>query len=384
MDFDLNEEQALAKETAQKFAKEQIAPTVEEDEEAHLFRPERVKQMADLGFFGAIIKEEYGGTEMGHLAASVMAEECAKVHASWGLPFNMQMNGPAYTIQRFANEEQKEKYIEGLVAGEKLGCFAITEPNTGSDVASMKTTAKETDKGWVLNGSKAWISQAHVADVGIVYAYTDKTKKTKGMSAFLVDFKKTPGLSTVPIDKKFGLFCSPTSEIYFEDAEIPKEALMGELGAGFKICMSMLDTTRLSCAARAVGVASACLEASVKYANERTQFGKPLSSFQMIQEQIATMYAEHEAARFLVYRAAVNKDKYPDRRNTHETSVAKYYAGESAVFCANTAMKIHGSYGYSNEYPVGRFLRDAKSFQVVEGTSNVQKMIIARHALAQG
>jgi glutaryl-CoA dehydrogenase (non-decarboxylating) len=382
MDFDFTEEQIMARDTARKFAKEECEPTIAQDEKDHKFRPDRVRKMGELGFFGSVIKEEYGGTELGHLAASVMAEEVAKVHASWGLPFNMQMNGPAYTIQRFGNEEQKERYVEKYVNGEYFGCFALTEANTGSDVASMKTTATETDDGWVLNGSKTWISQAHVADHGLVYAYTDKDKGNKGMSAFIVDFKNTPGLTTVPIEEKFGLFCAPTSEVFFEDARIPKDAMMGERGAGFKICMSMLDTTRLSCGARAVGLAGACIDASVEYAKERIQFGKPISAFQMIQEQIAVMYVEHEAARLLVYRAAANKDKYPDKRLTHETSIAKYFAGESAVHCANTAMKILGSYGYSNEYPVGRYLRDAKSFQVVEGTSNIQKVIIARHALS--
>jgi len=381
MDFELNEEQILMRDTARKFAETQIAPTVEEDEESHRFRPERVKQMADLGFFGAVIKEEFGGTDVGHLAASIMAEECAKVSASWGLPFNMQMNGPALTIQRFGTPEQQEKYIPALIAGEALGCFAITEPNTGSDVASMKTFAKETDDGFVLNGSKTWISQGHVADTGLVYAYTDKDKGVKGMTCFIVEMKKIPGITTRPIDKKFGLFCSPTSEVFFEDARIPKDAILGKRGEGFKICMSMLDVTRLSCAARAVGLGEACLKASVAYAKERTQFGKPIAEFQMIQEQIATMYAEGEAAKLLVYRAAANKDKSPDARNTHEVSIAKYFAAEAAVNAANIAMKIHGSYGFSNEYPVGRYLRDAKSYQVVEGTSNVQKMIISRHAL---
>jgi len=381
MDFDLSEEQILMRDSARKFALGEIAPTVEADEEEHKFRPERVKKMGDLGFFGAVIKEEFGGTDVGHLAASVMAEECAKVSASWGLPFNMQMNGPALTIQRFGDPDQKKKYIPQLIAGEALGCFAITEPNTGSDVASMKTTAKETDDGFVLNGSKTWISQGHLADTGLVYAYTDKEKGVKGMTCFIVEMKKVPGITTRPIDKKFGLFCSPTSEIFFEDARIPKDAILGKRGDGFKICMSMLDVTRLSCAARAVGLGQACLDASVAYAKERTQFGKPLAEFQMIQEQIAVMYAEHEAAKLLVYRAAANKDKNTDARNTHEVSIAKYFAAEAAVAAANTAMKIHGSYGYSNEYPVGRFLRDAKSYQVVEGTSNVQKMIISRHAL---
>lgn len=381
MDFDLNEEQVLMRDTARKFAEDRIAPTVEEDEEAHRFRPERVKEMAELGFFGSVIEERYGGTEAGHLVACLMAEEVAKVSASWGLPFNMQMNGPALTIQRFGTDEQKQKYVQALVDAEMLGSFAITEPNTGSDVASMKTTAVEKDGGFVLNGNKTWISQGHVADVGLVYAYTDKDKGVKGMSCFLVDLKQTEGVSSVPIEKKFGLFCSPTSELYFEDAFVPASQMLGGRGDGFKICMSMLDVTRLSCAARAVGVAEACIKASVEYANDRTQFGKPIGTFQMVQDQIALMTVEHEAARLLVYRAATTKDKNPSARNTHEVSIAKYYAAESAVFCANTAMKIHGSYGYSDEYPVGRFLRDAKSYQVVEGTSNVQKMIIARHVL---
>jgi glutaryl-CoA dehydrogenase (non-decarboxylating) len=381
MDFDLNEEQVLMRDTARKFAEDRIAPTVEEDEEAHRFRPERVKEMAELGFFGSVIEEQYGGTEAGHLVACLMAEEVAKVSASWGLPFNMQMNGPALTIQRFGNEEQKRKYVPALVDAEMLGCFAITEPNTGSDVASMKTSAVEGDGGFILNGNKTWISQGHVADVGLVFAYTDKDKGVKGMSCFLVDLKQTKGVSAVPIEKKFGLFCSPTSELYFEDSFVPASQMLGARGDGFKICMSMLDVTRLSCAARAVGVAAACIKASVEYANDRLQFGKPIGTFQMVQDQIAQMSAEHEAARLLVYRAAATKDKHADARNTHEVSIAKYFAAESAVFCANTAMKIHGSYGFSNEYPVGRFLRDAKSYQVVEGTSNVQKMIIARHVL---
>ncbi|MFO8071415.1 MAG: acyl-CoA dehydrogenase family protein [Polyangia bacterium] len=381
MNFDLTEEQILMRDTARKFAEDRIAPTIDEDEEAHRFRPELAREMGELGFFGSVVEERYGGTEAGHLVASLMAEAVAEVSASWGLPFNMQMNGPALTIQKFGNDDQKEKYIEKLVEAEWLGCFAITEPNMGSDVAALKTTATEADGGFVLNGSKTWISQGHVADVGLVYAYTDKDKGSKGMSCFIVDLKKTEGVTTVPIESKFGLFCAPTSEIYFEDAFVPAENMLGERGKGFKICMTMLDVTRLSCAARAVGVGGACIRAAVDYANERTQFGKPIGSFQMIQEQIAEMVAEHEAAKLLVYRAAANKDAHPEVRNTHEVSVGKYIASESAVFCANTAMKILGSYGYSTEYPICRFLRDSKSYQIVEGTSNIQKMIISRHAL---
>jgi len=296
----------------------------------------------------------------------------------------MQMLGPALTILRFGSQEQKEKYLPKLVDGEWLGCFAMTEPNTGSDVASMKTHAdKQADGSFVVNGQKTWISNAHVADCGLLYAYTDReaTPKHRGMSAFIIEPKNFPGIQSVPIEEKFGLFCAPTGELIFEDAKLPADALFGEEGKGFKICMSQLDGTRLSCAARAVGVGQACLEASVEYANERKQFGRPIADFQMIQSQIAQMAAEHEAAKLLIYQAALKRDK--GERATRETSVAKYFAAEAAVHAANETMKIFGSYGYSNEYPTGRLLRDAKSYQIVEGTSNVQKMIISGYALGK-
>jgi glutaryl-CoA dehydrogenase (non-decarboxylating) len=242
----------------------------------------------------------------------------------------------------------------------------------------MKSMAVETEGGFVLNGTKMWISGVPVADLGIVYVYTDKAAKHRGMSAFIVDMH-LPGVTQKAIDSKLGLFCAPTGEIVFEDVKVPKDCLIGQKGDGFKICMAMLDNTRLSSASRAVGVARACLEHSVRYANEREQFGQPIANFQMIQEQIAEMYVEEHAARLLVYRAACNRDL--GQRNTIEVSCAKYYAAEVAVRAANQAVKIFGSYGFSTEYPVERFYRDAKSYQIVEGTSNIQKMIIARNAL---
>jgi glutaryl-CoA dehydrogenase (non-decarboxylating) len=265
-----------------------------------------------------------------------------------------------------------------LITADLLGCFAITEANTGSDVSSMKSAAQEVEDGFILNGTKMWISGVPVSDLGIVFAYTDRAAKYKGMSAFIVDMH-SPGVTQKAIESKLGLFCAPTGEIVFEDVKLPKYSLVGKKGDGFKICMSMLDNTRLSSASRAVGVARACLEHSVRYANEREQFGQPIANHQMIQEQIAEMYVEEEAARLLVYRAASNRDQ--GIKSTVEVSCAKYYAGEVAVKAANTAVKIFGSYGFSTEYPVERFYRDAKSYQIVEGTSNIQKMIIARNAL---
>ena len=378
MDFKLSEEQEAMREMAKNFAEKKISPTMEEDEKEHRFRREIVKEMARLGFFGCISPEKYGGNESGYLAACVMTEEIARISPSWGLPFNLQMNSIQSVLLNFGTEEQRERWIPKLINADLLGCFAITEPNTGSDVASMKSTAVETEDGFVLNGTKMWISGVPVADLGIVYAYTDKAAKHRGMSAFIVDMH-APGVTQKSIDSKLGLFCAPTGEIVFEDVKLPKVSLVGQKGDGFKICMAMLDNTRLSSAARAVGVARACLEHSVRYANEREQFGQPIANFQMVQEQIAEMYVEEQAARLLVYRAACNKDL--GQRNTIEVSCAKYYAAEVAVKAANQAVKIFGSYGFSTEYPVERFYRDAKSYQIVEGTSNIQKMIIARNAL---
>lgn len=382
MDFKLNEEQEMMRQLARSFARERIAPLTEKDEEDHRFRPELVREMGEMGLFGAVIDEQWGGTNAGFVASTAMTMEIAQVQASWGLPFNMQTTGPGLTIQRFGTEAQKAKYIPDLVLGKKLGCFAITEPNSGSDVASMKSTAVKVDGGWLLNGQKTWISQAQLADVGLIYAHTTKDKGHRGMSCFVVDMKQTEGLSTRPIDKKFGLFCAPTGEIIMENAFVPDDALLGNEGEGFKICMTMLDGTRLSCSSRAVAVGKACLDAAANYAKERTQFGKPLSTYQMVQSDLAEMYVEHEAAKLLVYRAAAARDA-GDARVTMETSVAKYFAAEAVAHAANLTMKIFGSYGYSTEYPAARLLRDAKSFQIVEGTSNIQKLIIARTLLEQ-
>ena len=379
MDFSLTAEQIAMKDMAYDFAIKKVKPTMEEDEKEHKFRPEIVKQMGQLGMFGCLAPEKYDGTEAGHLAATLMATELARVSPSWGLPFNLQQNGPQTVLLNFANEALREQYLKDLVNAKKFGCFAITEPNSGSDVVSMRTTATEVDDGFILNGTKTWISGVPYVDCGVVYAMTDKAAKHKGMSAFFVDFH-TPGITQRAITTKLGLHCAPTGEVFFEEAKIPKSALVANKGDGFKICMAMLDNTRLSSAARAVGVSQSCIEEAVKYCNEREQFGQPIGQFQMIQEQIGRMSVEHEAAKLLVYRCAWAKDS-GKKSTTLETSMAKYYAAESANFCASEAVKIFGSYGFSSEYPVERFFRDAKSYQIVEGTSNIQKMIIAQFAL---
>jgi len=386
MDFEFDEELQAMRDMAKNFAERKIRPTMEEDEKEHRFRRETAEDMGRQGFFGCIAPEEYGGNDAGFMGATVMCEEIARVSPSWGLPFNLQMMAIQTVLMNHGTDEQKAAFYPRLVSAKTLGTFAITEPNSGSDVAGMGTTATATDDGFLLNGTKTWISGIPVADVGVTFAYTDKSKKHHGISAFLIEDMHAKGIEQTAIESKLGLYCAPTGEINFQDALVPKKNLVGEVGEGFKICMIMLDSTRLSSASRAVGVGQALLEYAVQYANDRTQFGQPIGRFQMIQDQIADMYIEHEAAKLLVHRAAWEKDKQWREtgkvfKTTLNTSVAKLYAGESTSHAANLAMKIFGSYGFSTEYPVERYYRDSKSYQIVEGTSNIQKIIIAGHAL---
>jgi glutaryl-CoA dehydrogenase (non-decarboxylating) len=375
MNFELSEDQRLIQETARRFAAEQIAPTLEEEERRHEFRADRVAKMGELGFFSCALPEKLGGSGMGFMESVLMAEQIAKVSASWRLPFNMQNLGPALTVAKFGTEAQRKKYVPGWVAGTQLGFFAMTEPNTGSDVASMKTHALDKGDHWEVHGSKMWISQAQVGDAGLLYAYTDRDQGNKGITAFIIEPKKMKGCTARAIETKLGLHCAPTGEFVFEGMQVPKENVLGKPGEGFRICMWQLNQTRLGCAAGALGVAGGALELAVNYANERKQFGRPIVQHQMIQAQIADMVVEHQAAQVLVYRAAWLKDQA--KPSQYETSVAKLAASEAAVHAANECMKIFGSYGYSTEYPAERFYRDAKSLQIVEGTSNIQKIIIS-------
>ena len=375
MQFGLTEEQRMMQDTAKNFAEKEIRPTLEDDEKNHRFRPDVLRKMGENGFFGCAVDEEYGGNGFGILESVILAEQIAKVSGSWRVPFNMQNIGPSITVNKFGTKEQKERFIPGWVSGESIGFFAMTEPNTGSDVVGMGTTATDRGNFWELNGQKMWISNAHVGDWGLVYAVTDRDKKHHGMTCFIVNLKETENVHTAPIETKLGLHCSPTGEIAFQGAMIPKDAVLGEVNQGFQICMFQLNNTRISCAAGAIGIGGGAVEAAIGYANERTQFGKKIGSYQMIQAQIADMVAEHEAAKLLVYRAAWLKDQ--GLPNQHETSMAKLFASEAAVHAASETMKIFGSFGYSTEFPAERFLRDAHSLRVVEGTSNIQKLIIA-------
>ena len=375
MDFELTDEQKLVQETAREFAQNDIAPTLVEEESRHEFQTGRVARMGELGFFSCALPEDLGGTGFGFVESALMAEQVAKVSASWRLPFNMQNLGPALTVARFGSPEQKRKFIPGWVDGTRIGFFGMTEPESGSDVASMKTVARDRGDHWELQGNKIWVSNASQGDAGLLYVMTDPERKHQGMSAFILEPKLVNDLAATDIETKLGLHCAPTGEMSFNGTKLPKDALLGREGDGFKICMWQLNNTRLGCAAGALGVAGAATELAIAYANERTQFARPISRHQMVQAQIAEMAVEHEAARWLVYRAAWLKDQ--GRPNQYETSLAKLQASETAVHAANECMKIFGSYGYSTEYPAERLYRDAKSLQIVEGTSNVQKLIIA-------
>ncbi len=378
MDFKLTDEQEAMREMARSFAEKEIAPYADQWDEEHHYPRDVISKMGELGFFGCVIPEEYGGIGAGFVAQTVVTEEIARASSSIRVAFNMQTMGTALSIYLHGTEEQKRTHIAPMISTEKLSCFAITEPNAGSDVLSLKSTARPDGDGFVLNGQKTWISNAQVADMALVYAYHDKAAGSKGLSAFLVDCH-LPGVTSRALDK-MGTRSSPTGELIFEDVRLPGDALLGKLGDGVKICFNSLNQTRLSCAAGAVGVAQASLDAAVQYCNEREQFGKQIGQFQMNQEIVATMAADIEAARLLTYRAAWQKDQGM-LGNVLETSYAKFFSGEAAARCAHSSMKILGAYGYSNEYPVARYFRDAVLYQIVEGTANIQKMIIAMDQL---
>jgi glutaryl-CoA dehydrogenase (non-decarboxylating) len=376
MEFELSEELIAVRELAREFAEKEIAPTASKDDREHNFRKDLVKKMGELGFYGAIIPESYGGSGLGFLAMVLITEEIARVHSAMRVAINMQI-GPALALLQFGTEAQKKKWIPPLVQGDVIGCFAITEPDAGSDVSAMRTTAAKNGDGYVVNGNKIWISNAPVTDGGLVYAYTDRAQKHRGMSAFYADFNQ-PGIARKSLDT-LGANCSPIGELTFENFRIPAANRLGNEGDGFKVCMWQLNQTRLNCAAGALGVARAAKEAAVAYANQRVQFGQKIGEFQMNQDLIAQMVVHEEAARLLVYRAAWLADQ--KRPNNLETSVGKYAASEAAVYAADAALKILGAYGYSTEFPVERYYRDAKSYQIVEGSSNIQKVIIAQDAL---
>jgi len=376
MYFQLSDELKTLAQVAREFAAEKITPFVDQWDAAHYFPyREVVKPMAELGFLGTVIPEEYGGNGMGWLATMIVTEEIARACSSLRVQINMETLGCAFPILRYGSEALKRKYIPRLVSAEYLGGFAITEASAGSDVMGMKSTAEDRGDHWLLNGSKTWISNASLADVVIYYAYTDRSARGRALSAFVVELKNVDGVSTSTLDK-MGSHLSPTGEITLANVRIPKENILGKPGDGAGIVFGSLNQTRLQAAAGAVGLAQACLDQVTKYCNEREQFGQQIGQFQMNQDMVAQMVTEIEAARLLVYRAAWQKDQ-GNLGNALEVAQAKYLAGETVAKAAGYAMRILGAYGYSTEYPVARYYRDAPTYFMVEGSANVCKMIIA-------
>jgi glutaryl-CoA dehydrogenase (non-decarboxylating) len=376
MDFALSKELEMLRKAVREFAGKKLAPHADEWDERHYFPyEEAIKPMGELGFFGTVIPEAYDGEEMGWLAAMIVTEELARAHSSLRVQVNMQVLGCAFTIFTYGTEALKRKYIPGLCRADLIGGFAITEPDAGSDVMAIASTAEDKGDHWLLNGSKTWISNADVADVLIYYAYTDKTAGSRGLSAFVIEPKHYNGVKTTRLDK-MGSFSSPTGEVFLDNTKVPKDNILGKPGDGAGIVFGSLNQTRLSAAAGAVGLAQACLDVVTQYCNDRKQFGKPIGRFQMNQDMVAQMATEIEAARMLVYKAAWAKDQ-GRLNNGRDVAMAKYFAGETVSKCANYAMRILGAYGYSTEYPVARFYRDTPTYSMVEGSTNICKWIIA-------
>jgi butyryl-CoA dehydrogenase len=375
MDFSLSQEQRLVRETARAFTDNEIVERARENDRNEHFDLELVEKIATQGYLGAIVPREYGGAELDYLTYALVVEEIGRGDSAMRTVISVQTSLVCSAILRWGTEEQKQRYLPKLCSGEWLGCFALTEPDTGSDAANQRTRARKTDSGWVINGAKMFISLGNHAKVALVFAQTDPEKAHRGLACFLVDTDQ-PGFQPQEIHHKMGLRGSDTAAISLDDVEAPVDTMLGEVGDGFTIAMSSLDSGRYSVAAGCVGICQGCVEASVSYSKERQQFGRPIASFQLVQAMIADMAVETEAARMLVWRAGFLKDT--GKPNTTETSIAKLYATEAAVRCANTAIQVHGGSGYVDDHPVERYFRDVRVTTLYEGTSQIQKLIIGR------
>jgi alkylation response protein AidB-like acyl-CoA dehydrogenase len=378
LDFELTEEQKEIKRTVREFAEREIRPHVMEWDEAQHFPREIFPQLAQLGLTGVNFPAEYGGAGLGHVEFAIIIEELARVDGSVAISLAAHNSLCAGHIEEAGTEEQKRKYLAPLARGEKLGCWSLTEPQAGSDASGTRTTARLEGDFWVLNGSKTFTSNGTYADICVAMAMTDKTAHKHGISAFIIE-RGTPGFRSGKKENKMGLRASDTAEIIFEDCRIPKDNCLGKPGEGFIDSLKVLDKGRISIAALAVGMAQGAFEASLRYAQQRQQFGKPIAEFEAIQWKLADMGTEIEAARLLMLRAARHADQ--NLRVTRESAMAKLFAGEIAVRVANEAVQIHGGYGFIKDYPVEKFYRDVKLCTIGEGTSEIQRLVIARELL---
>jgi alkylation response protein AidB-like acyl-CoA dehydrogenase len=380
MDFELTDEQRLIRETARAFTDKEIVERARQNDRDERFDLDLVQKIAAQGYLGAIVPQEYGGAGLDYLTYGVIVEEIGRGDSAMRTVISVQTSLVCSAILRWGTEEQKQRYLPKLCSGEWLGCFGLTEPDTGSDAANQRTRARRTDSGWVIDGAKMWISLGNHAKLAMIFAQTDPdldpAARHRGLACFLVETEGNEGFAPQEIHHKMGLRASDTASISLSDCEVPADAVLGEVGDGFKIAMTSLDSGRYSVAAGCVGICQGCVEESVKYAKERQQFGRPIASFQLVQAMIADMKVETDAARMLVYRAGYLKDS--GKPSTTETSIAKLYATEAAVRCANTAIQVHGGSGYVDDHPVERYFRDVRVTTLYEGTSQIQKLIIGR------
>ncbi|WP_079477922.1 acyl-CoA dehydrogenase [Halobacillus salinus] len=375
MNFTLTEEQEMLRKMVRDFAKNEVEPTAAERDEEERFDREIFDKMAELGLTGIPWPEDYSGIGSDFVSYVIAVEELSRVCASTGVTLSAHISLASWPIYKFGNEEQKKKYLSQLASGEKLGAYALSEPGAGSDVSSMRTVAQLEGDHYVLNGNKVWITNGGVGDLYVVFAKTDQEAGNRGISAFIVE-KGTPGFSFGKKEKKLGIRSSPTTELIFEDCKIPKENLLGEEGEGFKIAMMTLDGGRNGIAAQAVGIAQGALDESVSYAKEREQFGKPIAKLQGISFKLADMATEVEAARLLTYQAAyLESEGLPYSK---ASAMAKLFAGDAAMRITTEAVQVHGGYGYTKDYPVERYMRDAKITQIYEGTQEIQRLVIGR------
>lgn len=375
MDFRLSEEHEMIRKMVRDFAEKEVAPSAAERDEEERFDREIFDKMAELGLTGIPWPEEYGGIGSDYLAYCIAVEELSRVCASTGVTLSAHTSLAGWPLYKFGSEEQKQKYLKPMAQGEKIGAYGLTEPGSGSDAGGMRTTARLEGDHYVLNGSKIFITNGGVADIYIVFALTDPSSKHKGTSAFIIE-KDFEGFSVGKKEKKLGIRSSPTTEIIFEECKVPKENLLGQEGDGFKIAMMTLDGGRNGIAAQAVGIAQGALDASVAYAKERHQFGKPIAANQGISFKLADMATSVEASRLLTYQAAwLESNGLPYGK---ESAMSKLLAGDTAMKVTTEAVQIFGGYGYTKDYPVERFMRDAKITQIYEGTQEIQRLVISR------
>lgn len=380
MQFELSEEQKQIKMSVREFAEAEIAPNVMEWDESQHFPIELKPKLAELGLMGVIFPEEYGGAGMGYVEYATIIEELSRVDGSVGISVAAHNSLCSNHIYQFGTEDQKKKFLTPLASGERLGAWGLTEPGAGSDASGTKTTAVRTNDGWVVNGSKNFITHAIHADICVAMAVTDRAKRSKGISAFVFE-KGLKGFSPSKKENKLGLRASETASVIFEDCLVPHDNLLGDEGQGFVNSMAVLDGGRISIAALAVGIAQGAFESAVRYSKERHQFGKAISEFQAIQFKLANMATQIDAARLLMYRAAAMKDA--GKKTTKESSMAKLFASEISVNVCEEAIQVHGGYGYTKDYPAEKYWRDSKLCTIGEGTSEIQRLIISREVLKQ-